>query len=404
MPVSSALLLLALPQGALALDLGEARRVAAERSLAVERARADADAAAGDAGVVLAGSLPSVVGFADASTGAGLTAFGFPRPIQNQLGVGLTASWTLVDPGGWAAASAARRTARGQSAMVDWAMVDARRAATSTYAAALAASEEVAALRVAWEDAREAADAVASLAEAGLRPPADAAQARAAAAVLHSRLLEAEGRAGARCAELQGLIRAEVNGRCALDPVQWAPALEGPAEHPALVAAREALGAAEATRTAAVLDRAPTVSASATGAQYAVTGGESGPGWSASVGVDVPIVAGGAGAREIQADRARVRAAEAALDDQRQALDVARVSAELRLQAARAGLEAREEALTAAQAALELVDERYANELEDITAWLAARQARDNAAVALAQAQAELGAALAEVEAARGVW
>ena len=117
----------------------------------------------------------------------------------------------------------------------------------------------------------------------------------------------------------------------------------------------------------------------------------------------MPLFAGGALQGSIRAASARLRAARAEVVDQERQLDTARVSADARWRAARAELDARREADDAAAEAFELVDERYRNGLAGVTAWLDARRARDRARVDLANAAAELGSALAEVEAAHGV-
>ena len=388
---------------AAALTLDEVRARAADRSLAVERARAAADAARADAGAVWGGALPALAGFASASTGAGMTSFGFERPVSTQFGFGLTASFDVVDPAGWAAATAARRSAAGQAAMAEWALVTARQEATASYAAAWAAGEAVAASRSAAAAAGRAAEAAEALAAAGLRPAVDAARARAEAATARAALAEAEAGEAARCASLQALVGLDVDGACALEPISWAAPAEGPGEHPALTAASEALGAAEATRAAAAWDLAPTVALSGTAAQYVIPGGASGPGWSAGLTVAVPIFAGGAGWRGFVGDRARAAVATADLEAQARVLQVAEVSARARYTAAVAAVEARAEAAEAAASAWSSADARYQAGLDGLSDWLSARQARDQAALALLAAQAERGAALAALEAARGV-
>ncbi len=392
------------------LTLGQARGAAVQTSLAVERARADADAARADAGAALSGALPSIAGFADAGTGAGMTAFGFERPVSNQLGVGVSASWTVVDPGGWAAASAARRSARGQEAMARWAMVDARREATATFAGALSASQIVEARRRALEDAAAAGEAAAALVEGGLRPPVDAARARAEVAAARAALAEAEGEAAASCAALLSLMRRPLDEGCRLAAIDdWAATASDappPSEHPALESARYALEAAEASRAGGALELGPTVAVSGQVAEYFFPGGDTDPGvgWSASVGVDQPLFASGAGARGLQSLSAAERAAALSLEEQQRALEVALASAEARWVASEARVQALLEARQAAEEAWRLADERYRAGMSGVTDWIAARRARDEAAVALAAGRAARGAALAELEAARGVW
>lgn len=395
----------ALASAAWALDLDEVRGAAVSQSLAVERAAAQAEAARADAGVALSSAFPSVAGFVTANTGAGFTAFGFPRPVQNQYGVGVQASWTVVDPSGWAAAAAARRSAEGQEAMAQWAMVQARREATLLYTATLGAQAEREAWGRAVEDAQEATRATASLVEAGLRPSSDLAQIRAAEANARGRLADAEGRATARCAELMGLLREPAIGPCSLEPVldlQAAPQPPGP--HPALAAATAAKLAGRSSLRSAYLSYGPSVDLSATAAQYLVTGGEPGPGWSAGVSMSVPLIASGAGVQAWKGADAELRDATLALEAQERALEVAQLSAQAQLDAARASLAARRAASEAADEALRQVDERYQAGLAGVTEWLDARRVRDDAAAALAQSEAALGAAVAELEAATGVW
>ncbi|MEL6348608.1 MAG: TolC family protein [Myxococcota bacterium] len=388
---------------AFALDLKEAREIAVRRSLQVERAEAQAQAAQADHRALLSGNLPSVVGFAYVQTGAGLTPFGFERPVQGLTGFGFDASWRLVSPSGWTATAAARRTAQGQQATAQWAMVLARQAATNAYALALAAKEEADAWDRATADAQAAADAAESLVEAGLRPPADAARARADAEATRATALEARGRAQARCAELQGLLRSEVTGRCDLSPVRWDTPRDNPQEHPALTAAQEAARAQVLQAASTKLGLAPDLLATSRVAEY--NAGEGfGLGWQAELRAEMPLTTSGAQLQAIRAAEARAETAAADLETQRLDLSIARVSAEAQYDAARAGVDARIASLDAAQAAYTLIDERYRAGLSGATEWLDARRVRDTAAAALAQSRAQLGVALASVEAARGVF
>ncbi|MCB9693585.1 MAG: TolC family protein [Alphaproteobacteria bacterium] len=286
---------------------------------------------------------------------------------------------------------------------MDWARVTARRDATVAVATLWAAEAERDAWTEAAEDARKAADAVESLASAGLRPPADAARTRAVALALEARAVGAEGAVAGRCAELQALLRDPVDGRCALEAPSPEVPLEGEGPHPALVAAQEALQAARARRTGAVLARGPTVTANGTVGQY-LAGDNSGIGWSAGLDARLPVVSVGAGRG---ADRMAVAArddAELALEAQERGLEAAAVAAGARWEAAVAGLAALEASAQAAEQALALVGGRYDEGLEGLEAWISARRARDEARVALAQGRAERLAALAEVEAVRGVF
>jgi outer membrane protein TolC len=399
--MSAVLLLLAGTAWALTLD--EARATATDQAVAVEQARANRDAAAARAWMANAESLPAIVGFGSVNTGAGFTAFGFPRPVQTQAGAGVRASWTLLSPAAWGAARAARQTATGQDAMVAWAMVEARRAATAGFSAARGAQDVVAALETARDDAATAADAVQGQVAAGLRPGADAARATAEVAALEADLAAARGAATARCAELQALLRQPVDGACSLDgPGPEAP-VDGPASHPALDAARATLGAQQGAQAAATGAVLPSLTGSGTAAWYTTNEGGGGAGWSTGLDLTVPLTSVGAGARGIAAAKAETAVAELALEDQERALRVALASADARLVAAREALRARVKSQAAADAALQLTGERYANGLAPLTDWIDARRQRDTAAVARANAAAELGAAVAELEAARGV-
>ncbi|MCB9674450.1 MAG: TolC family protein [Alphaproteobacteria bacterium] len=388
---------------ALAMDLDTARARATERAIEVARAEADASAARGATWMAASGGLPSVQLFASATTGAGLTQFGFERPVRVQVGAGVTGSWTLVAPGDWAAADAARHSAKGSRAMLDWARVVARRDATLAVAAVWAAQAELGAWEEAATDAEKAADGVKSLVETGLRPPADAARTRATAAALRARAIDARGRVAGRCAELQALLREPVTGECSLDvPSVDAPAA-GEGAHPALVAAEEGLRAAKAARTGALLDRGPTVTATGTAAQY-IAGDAKGLGWSAGIDARLPVVSGGQGIGANQVAAARRDDAELALEAQQLSLEAAGIAAEARWQASGATVEALEVSAAAAEEALALVEARYREGLEGLEAWLGARRARDEANVALALGRADRLRALAEVESVRGIW
>lgn len=387
---------------ALALSLGEVRELAAERAIEVERARADAAIARATTTDVVGVALPSVVGFVDYSIGAGQTAFGFERPVRDQAGIGVQASWRAIDPATWAAADAARRSARGQEALYEWTRLVSRSEATAAYAAVLAEQEVVSAYARALEDAERQERAASSLVEAGLRPPADRARAIAEKEGARAALVSSQGEAVALCAQLQGLLRVQVTGECDLEPVSWREPPEATEEHPALVAAREAWRASRAGRTAAALEFAPTVSASGTAAQYIVEG-SAGFGWSAAIGVDVPLVLGGTRFAHLAEARARKIVAEAALDAQERDLEALAIIGEARLTSAEARVASLEAALEAADEALRLVEERYNAGLDSMTDWLTARRSRDLAAVALAQGRGDLGRAVAELEAARGL-
>lgn len=390
------------------LSLEQARAVAVEHSLEVEAAAARATAARGDAIATWSGHLPSISAFATGSIGSGRTAFGFDRPVGTQVGVGLSGTWALVAPSSWQAAAAARQTARGKEAMALWARVEARRAATVAFADVLAATQAVSAWQTALADAQEGATAVAALVEVGTRPPADGARAQAEAAAIEARLRAAEGTEATACASLKGLLRTDPAAACSLETPQWTtlsvPRAAPEADHPALDAARAALQATQAELTGAWLERAPTVSASGTAAAYAADGSDLGPGWSAGIDIDLPLLAGGSIAGGIQGDRGRADAAQAELDAQLRDLSVARVGAEGRFRAALAGVSAQQAALDAAQAAYELVDQRFDAGLTPLQDWLAVRRDRDTAAVNMAEARREQLSALAALEAARGVW
>lgn len=393
---------LGLPHAA-PLTLTEARAVASEQAVAVERARALADAASADAWAATAGALPSVTGFASASTGAGFTAFGFERPVTTQLGLGAQGSWALLSPADWAAARAARRGAVGQEAMVRWAMVEARRDATAAFAATLAAQRQEDALVSATENARDNLSAVSELVAAGLRRPVDESLARSEMTAREADRLAASWTAQARCAELMALLRGEVGAPCELLGPAWSEPVDGPAAHPALQAAEAALSEAAALRGQSVVSLLPSVSANGVAAWYAADDG-GGPGWSAGLEMSAPLTTSGAGRAGVQIAAARERVAALALEEQERSLRVALVSAEARHDAALSALDARRAALEAAREAASLSDEGYREGFVSQTALLAARQARDAAAVALTRAEAELGIALGELEAARGVW
>lgn len=384
-----------------ALTLEEARERAEEHAVEVQLSEAAADASRAYAWELIGAALPSVVGSFDFSTGSGLTSFGFQRPVSNQFGLGVSASWRLIDPSLWFAAASARRTADGQQAMLDWSRLIARSQATAAYARALGAEEKVAAWERSLEDAERQAAAARSLVASGLRPAADAAQAEAARLGASAGVIASVGERIALCAELQGLLLLPVTGECELVPTEFLDPGEPAAEHPALVASREALSAAETARSAAIAGFAPTVDVFGTAAQYWVDDSK-GMGWNAGVGVDLPLFQGTSQMARVRAASADTRGAQASLAGQERDLDVLRISAEARLAAARASVEALRESLVSAEEALRLVDERYTAGLQGITDWLQARRQRDLALIALADGRAALGVAVAELEAAVG--
>ena len=206
----------------------------------------------------------------------------------------------------------------------------------------------------------------------------------------------------ARCAQLQALLRDEVTGECSAVSVTVEAPLPSGGVHPAVLAAEEALAAAGADRTSAWLRRGPTVDATGTAAHY-VAGDADGFGWSAGLQATLPLVSGGAGIGDIRSATASRDDAALALEGQRLELAAALVSAEASYEAAVATREALIEAEAAADEALQLVDARYREGLDGMEAWLAARRARDEAAVATARGRGAELSALAELESVRGV-
>lgn len=389
--------------GAWALDLDEARARAESRALAVERAEAAADVARGDATAAVEAALPSVQGFAGVSTGAGQTSFGFQRPIATQIGLGARLSWTALDPSTWARATQARREAEGKRAMVDWARVDARAAATSVYARTLGAQAEVDALGEMLTHATHTEEVVGSKVDVGLVPAVDGLRAQAETATTRARLAEARGRLAASCAELQALLGDPVDGACRLDAVAWDAPRPVTGDHPALVAFAAVLDASAAGRRAAGWALGPVVDVDGTVAHYIVPGTSSGLGWSVGAELTVPIVPGDGRWGGLGIARGLARDAEVALEEQRRALSVAEVAAARRHAAAVEALTAREAALTAARQALDAADEEYGVGRSSVVDLLSARAAWGEALLARAAAVTEVGEALAALEAARGV-
>jgi outer membrane protein TolC len=145
---------------------------------------------------------------------------------------------------------------------------------------------------------------------------------------------------------------------------------------------------------------APSVSASADVAEYVASGG-SGPGWSVGVGASMPIL--GPGLADARGARAAADAARLGVEEQERGLRVALVSAEADLAAAERVIEALDVAVSASADAWSRVDALFEAGLVDVNAWIDARRARDEAAVARARATEERWAAVAATEAARGV-
>jgi len=395
-----------------ALDLDEARAKATTRAIEVQRDEAAVERArAGDL-QALAGALPQIGLFAEASVASGPNPFG--RFTSQQVQVGVSGEWRLIDPSAWSAKAAARSSVHGAQALLDWSRVTARRDATIRYAEAVAAVEVAEALRTAEQDAQRAAAGVQSLTRAGLRPRADAAQAEAAAAALTAQRVAAEGEIGATCAALQSLIGVAIDGHCELAaPSTWPDAGTTDALHPALRAAEAALQTARRDRGATLAESAPAIVATGSVAQNegsAIVGGDtdnardlSGLSLSAGLRADVPLIGSGSRIGRIKEATADRTTAAVALEEQERLLAWGRVAAEAHFAAALAAAEASSESVRAASEALELVEARYQQGLDGLTTWLDARRARDEALVALAEARAEQGRALAELEANRGI-
>ena len=400
-----ALLLLLLLPGLVAaepLSLDEARARVERDALTVALARWDREAVRADVARWTGAALPAIAGFVDMNAGAGLTPAGFPRPVATQAGVGVRGSVRLLDPSTWAAAAAARRSLRGQEATVAWSRVQAREQATTLFATVVTEQAVASALEEARRSAQEDATAVAELVRAGLRPPSDGARTEAQVLDLQARTAQARGAAMAACAALQDLMAIEVDGVCVLASMPDSGPSEGPATHPALVAAQEAVRAARASKLSAVGAQLPVVEATGQAALWAIPGG-GGPGWAVGLGVDLPLRIINEGRGEVMAANAATSRASASLAGQERALGAARVAAEAQLQAADAAVVARVGGVDAASAALLMVQERYRAGLADVSALLDARRAEVDVRVALERARAARWAALAAVESARGV-
>ncbi len=386
------------------LSLADARARAQRSALQVALARWDREAARGEVARWTGAALPSVAGFVDLTTGAGLTPSGFRRPTASLFVAGVSGSVRLFDPATWAAAAAARRTLRGEEETVGWARARARQQATDLFVTVALEQQVAAALEDARESAEQDAGAVRELVAAGLRPPSDAARTRADAMDLGARAIEARGRMVAACAGLQDLMAVAIDGECTLAPLPADPVpAEASGPHPALVAAEEAVAAARAAQFSAVGAQLPTVQAQGQVAHYEIPGGQGGLGWGVGVGVDVPLRGVTEGRGEVMGAAARAGSAEESLEGQERSLRAARIAAEAEFEAATAAVLAREGAVEAAAAALLLVQERYRAGLADVSGLLDARRAGIDAEVGLLRARARRWSALAAVEAAAGV-
>lgn len=384
-------------------DLPAVQQRAVDEAIQVELSLAAADQARGEASAWTGRALPALAVFSQVGMGAGFTPFGFERPIPWQAGFGVRGSWTVVDPSGWAAATAARRTARGRDALVAWSRAQARRDAAVRYAEAWSADRAATQLDRAATDARTAEEAIAGLVDAGLRPAVDRARARSDALDLEAQAAAARGDAQAACARLQGLVGAQVTGRCVLSEPPTDLPRAGPDRHPALIAAEEAVDAARSSADQARYSYLPSLSADGTAAQYIVPDRGNGLGWSANFTLEVPLTIGTTGPGELAGARAEQRRARGELVSQERELASAAVGAQASLRATQQALAARRGGLAAAEEAWERTNDRYEQGLDDITAWLTARRAFIQAGVALAYARAAVVAAIAEVEGVRGV-
>lgn len=388
---------------AFALDLDTARERATAQALGVERAQAAAVEARGDTIAAIEAAMPAIEAFANASTGAGQTAFGFPRPIAAQFGLGARLGWTALDPAAWATATGARQVATAARATEAWARVDARASATAGYASAWATQQERAVLAQLAEDAERLAAVVSERVSAGLAPTVDAQRLTAEVATATARHADADARSVRSCAALQSLIGDPIDGECELEPPIWPTPGEGPRLHPALDALGALLDAAASGHRASAWALGPVLSVDGSVAHYIVPGTGSGPGWSLGAEASIPLLNAGGSWGGLTAARARVRDAEAAVEEQRRALAAVQIAAARRHAAATTALGARTMAVEASNAARLASEELYLAGVHDLTDLLAARATWAEARVAEAAAHAERGAALAELESARGV-
>lgn len=390
--------------GAESTSLEQVRARAVQEALGVLAAEASRDQAVGQATSAIEGALPAVEGFAQVTTGQGLTGFGFVRPVSTQIGIGGSLSWRVIDVASWLRASSARTDVRRSEAAADWARVDARREATARYAVALGVQEETEALRRVAARSQAVADAVGERVQAGLVPDIDGLRARSDAAVAQAAVAQAEGRLAAACAELQSLLDEAITGACRLEPVSWGTPAEGPAQHPSLRAFALALDASRASSQASGAALGPVLSASGTAAHYIVPASDTqGFGWNVGATLSVPLPgASSVGARQVAV--AQQTAAEVALEAQRRALEVQRVTSERQLRAAQEALAAQETSLEASREARDRAEVLYRAGEISLTDLLDAERAWAASLRAVATAKAAVGAALADTEAARGVF
>lgn len=384
-------------------SLVSAQDRAVRRAVAVEVAVAAADQARGEASAWRGQALPALALFTQLGVGAGFTPFGFERPIPWQVGLGARGAWSMVSPSTWAAATSARRTARGRDALVQWTKAQARRDAAVAYTEAWSAAEAARLLTEASAELRRSERAVGEMVQAGVRPQVDLVRARADALEFEAQAEAAKGEATAACARLQALVDVQISGRCRLEATEAASPEEGPDRHPALLAAEEALGAAKASRDSARFAHLPSISADGTVAEYIVADRGTGLGWSANVNLDIPLSIATTGPGDLAAAKAEQRLAAAELDGQERDLAATLLAAEARLSASKLALIARRGALIAAEEAFRRTDERYRSGLDGVTAWLDARRVRIEAQIAVIYAEAGVVSAAAEVEGVRGV-
>jgi outer membrane protein len=392
------------------LTLEDAVRLARENAPSLRAARASADAASARADQSLSPLLPQVSGSAgvERSTSNSTAPFAPAQGwgMSNSLSLSATATQALVDLPAFARYAASRASARAEEGTARAAELDATLAARSAFFQAWASKELVAVARATLENQEAHFRKVEAYVQQGLRPPIDLAQARTDRANAKAQLVTAEnGYATARVRLNQAMgVATSIDYEVAADPF---PAVQGedrPLEEqlaealaslPDVAAMDARLLAAERSLYAAHGGWFPRVGLSAGIGEQGAVGSDLA--WNAWLGGTLTwsLFQGGLTRAQVAEARASLEAQRAQRDLLVQQVRADVDSARLDVRAAQALLDADREAVEAARERQRLAEARYGSGAGSSLELSDALLARTSAEGQLVQAQFQLAKARA---------
>ena len=422
-PVIAIILLAAVPAAAepTRLSMPDAVAIALRQNPSVRSSRASAAAAQGRIDLARVPLSPTVSVSASASTGSrrevcttddttGTTSCtgGFFDPTAS-TGLAAVASWRIYDFGATSASiRAAEASAAAANAGIATTNLDIRTNVEVAYLEAVARGRLVGVAETTVKSEAAHLDQAKRFVAAQAKDPIEVAQAQSRAANARSTLAQAQSREAIALANLRAAIGWLDATHSPVVAPDWPtpPAAEPPAlpalveasrrQRPEILQLDKQIAASEAELDAAIAERRPTLSATAS-TQYNPSENDWSPqpSWSAGLTLSWSLFDGGRASANQKIARANVTGAQA----QRDALLVSLTSqldaARAQIIANRANVSASNEAVTAARAQLQLAEARYAQGLGSQIELADAQTAVTTAEGNLVQAQWQLAEAWA---------